>query len=193
MPLLLPPPSNLSFLLSLPFPGLQSDHRRHAAKAEGARRDTVPVAAVPREDGARLILPCLFSFPCPLACLVLLHLLLQREADCVGTGGRGGLHRAAPSPRMQLCGCDIRQPGNGAASWSPYEGRGQLRRETDIWPFWRWREGDADGRGQGTVRSRGERSGCWLGGKLEKQNNLCLIIAIYFEFIIYSNICRALL
>ena len=34
-------------------------------------------------------------------------------------------------------------------------------------------------------RSCGERKGCQACGELEKLNNLCLKITIYFEFIIY--------
>ena len=45
--------------------------------------------------------------------------------------------------------------------------------------------GDADGWGQETVRSRGERGGYRPENELQKENNLCLKITIYFEFIIY--------
>ena len=46
-PRLLPSPSNF------PFPGLQSDRRRHGAGAEGARRDTL--SSLRRAEGARRV------------------------------------------------------------------------------------------------------------------------------------------
>ena len=64
-PLLLPPPSNLPFLLSPLF----LDYRVTIAVTSPERSmpgHTVLVASASREGGAHLILPCLFSFPRPL-------------------------------------------------------------------------------------------------------------------------------